>query len=76
MRLFAIILVIVCYGCDAVPAYHSPSDTALQKAADQRVQKVIVQLKAECDSNLQKETYKRVQERLQQWRQKHTRPKG
>ena len=38
---------------------------ALTQASDKRVENVIALLKADCDSNLLKETYKRVQQ-LQQ----------
>ncbi len=60
-------------GCDAAPpAYSSSEAYQMQQEADKKVQNVIKELKADCDTSLQKETYRRVQ--AQQWSvpQKHT----
>ncbi len=62
-------------ACDAVPVYTTIMDDQIRQKADLRVKKVIEQLRADCDSNLQRETYKRVQWLLQLKQQKHTRPK-
>jgi hypothetical protein len=59
-------------ACDAAPTYTSPSDGEVQLAADKKVQRVIAQLQADCDSSLQRETYKRVQALLQAKRQKQS----
>jgi hypothetical protein len=59
-------------ACDAAPTYTSPNDAAVKQAADQKVQRVIAELQADCDTSLQKETYKKVQALLQSKRPKHS----
>jgi hypothetical protein len=70
------ILLLVFAACDSAPVYTSAADAAIQKKADEKVQRVIQQLRADCDSNLQRETYKRVQWLQQLKRQKRTMPKA
>jgi hypothetical protein len=76
MKYLAIISLLFFAACDAAPVYTTPMDDQIRQQADERVKKVIEQLRAECDSNLQRETYKRVQWLLQLKQQKHTRPKA
>jgi hypothetical protein len=76
MRYLAAISILLLAACDAAPIYPGAIDEQIRKKSDMRVKKVIEQLRAECDSNLQRETYKRVQWLLQQQQQKHTRPKA
>ncbi len=76
MKCLIIICITFLAACDAAPVYTSHNDDIIRQEADKRVNKVIQQLKAECDSNLQKETYKRVQWLLRLRQQKHTRQKA
>lgn len=62
---------LVLAACDAAPTYTSPNDATVKLEADRKVQRVIAQLQADCDSSLQKETYKRVQALLQSKRPAH-----
>lgn len=71
-RSAAIRLLLLLAACDAAPTYTSPNDEVVKRAADQKVKRVIAQLQADCDSSLQKETYKRVQALLQSKRSVHT----
>jgi hypothetical protein len=75
MKYIALITLLFFAACDSAPVYTSADDDAIQKKADEKVQRVMQQLRAECDSNLQRETYKRVQWLQQLKRQKHTTPK-
>jgi hypothetical protein len=58
------IIALLLAGCDAAPVYTSPADTLVQQEADRKVQRVIQQLQADCDTSLQKETYRRAQQLL------------
>jgi hypothetical protein len=69
----AVALLVLLAACDAAPVYTSPNDAAVRLEADRKVQRVIAQLRADCDSSLQRETYKRVQSLLQPKPQKHSR---
>jgi hypothetical protein len=75
MRYSIIAVLLFFAACDSAPVYTAASDGVISEQADKKVQKVIRQLRAECDSNLQKETYKRVQWLLQLKQQKRTMPK-
>jgi hypothetical protein len=76
MKCLAIITLFFLAGCDAAPVYTTQEDDTIRQQADKRVKKVIEQLRADCDSNLQRETYKRVQWLRQLKQQKHTRMKA
>lgn len=59
-------LITFCYcaaipGCNSNEALINKKKQALVDASNRRVEKVIADLKADCDSNLLRETYKRVQ---------------
>jgi hypothetical protein len=49
-------------ACNNNEALVKQKKQALINASNRRVEKVITQLQADCDSNLLKETYKRVQQ--------------
>lgn len=55
---------VILLSCSQQDPYENEK-AALQKAADQKFEKVTRSLKAECDTNLLRETYKRVKQ-LQQ----------
>jgi hypothetical protein len=76
MKCLVIMCLVFLAACDAAPVYTTQMDDKIRQQADKRVKKVIEQLRADCDSNLQRETYKRVQWLLQLQQQKHTRPKA
>jgi hypothetical protein len=71
-KLAAVWVLALLAACDAAPTYSSPKDREVQLAADNKVKRVIEQLQADCDSSLQRETYKKVQALLQAKRQKHS----
>lgn len=70
-RLAAIGLLLLLAACDAAPTYTSPNDEVVQRQADEKVKRIIAQLQADCDTSLQKETYKKVQALLQSKRPAH-----
>ena len=76
MKCLAIIYLVFLAACDAAPVYSTKMEDKIRQLADKRVKKVIDQLRADCDSNLQRETYKRVQWLLQLKQQKHTMPRA